>query len=46
MLPYGAALTPVTLAGAWAGKKVVNRASDHTFVVLVETGLLFLIGFS
>ncbi|GAA2638772.1 hypothetical protein GCM10010436_56040 [Paractinoplanes durhamensis] len=51
VLLYGAALTPATLAGAWVGKKVVNRVSDHTFVVLVEiglvvAGLLLLAGFS
>jgi uncharacterized membrane protein YfcA len=47
---YGLALTPATLAGTWAGKKVVGRISDRMFVVLVEAGLLlagvlFLIGF-
>lgn len=50
VLLYGAALTPATLAGAWAGKKVVGRISDGVFVLLVEAGLvvaglLFLAGF-
>ncbi|GAA5026040.1 TSUP family transporter [Actinopolymorpha pittospori] len=39
-LLYGAALTPATLAGAWAGKKIVGRISDRAFIVLVELGLL------
>jgi uncharacterized membrane protein YfcA len=47
---YGLMLTPATLAGTWAGKKVVGRISDRVFVVLVEAGLLvagvlFLAGF-
>lgn len=46
---YGVALTPATLLGAWVGKRIVSRISDHVFVVLVEIGLLaagglFLIG--
>ncbi|MFI7597262.1 sulfite exporter TauE/SafE family protein [Actinoplanes sp. NPDC049681] len=46
---YGLALTPATLAGAWTGKKIVGRISDHVFVILVEIGLvaagaLFLLG--
>jgi len=50
VLLYGAALTPATLAGAWAGKKVVGHLSDRLFVGLVEAGLiaaglLFLAGF-
>lgn len=50
VLLYGAALTPATLAGAWAGKQLVGRIGDRTFVVLVEAGLvgaglLFLAGF-
>ncbi|MFI6243166.1 sulfite exporter TauE/SafE family protein [Micromonospora sp. NPDC050795] len=50
VLLYGAALTPATLLGAWAGKKVVGRISDRLFVTLVEAGLvaagvLFLLGF-
>ncbi|TYB46357.1 sulfite exporter TauE/SafE family protein [Actinomadura chibensis] len=40
ILLYGAALTPATLAGAWTGKKIVNRISDRLFVHLVEAGLL------
>lgn len=49
VLLYGAALTPATLLGAWAGKKIVGRISDRVFVLLVEIGLLvagalFLIG--
>ncbi|WP_436535727.1 sulfite exporter TauE/SafE family protein [Actinoplanes sp. HUAS TT8] len=40
VLFYGAALTPATLAGAWAGKRIVGRVSDHTFVLLVEAGLI------
>lgn len=49
VLLCGAALTPATLLGAWAGKKIVGRISDRVFVLLVEIGLLaagvlFLIG--
>ncbi|BCJ47930.1 hypothetical protein GCM10010168_22890 [Actinoplanes ianthinogenes] len=49
VLVYGAALTPATLAGAWAGRRIVGRLSDRVFVLLVEAGLLvagllFLIG--
>jgi uncharacterized membrane protein YfcA len=49
VLLYGAALTPATLLGAWAGKKIVGRISDRVFTLLVEIGLLaagilFLIG--
>ena len=40
VLLYGAALTPATLAGAWAGKRIVGRISDRVFVILVEIGLL------
>ncbi|GIF17848.1 putative membrane protein YfcA [Actinoplanes tereljensis] len=40
VLLYGAALTPATLAGAWVGRKIINRVSDQTFVVLVEAGLV------
>ena len=40
VLALGAALTPATLAGAWAGRKVVGRISDRVFVRLVEAGLL------
>jgi len=50
VLVYGAALTPATLLGAWAGRRIVARISDRVFVLLVEAGLivaggLFLIGF-
>jgi uncharacterized membrane protein YfcA len=50
VLLYGVALTPATLAGAWAGKRIVDRIDDRTFVRLVELGLvaagmLFLLGF-
>jgi uncharacterized protein len=49
VLVYGIALTPATLAGAWVGKKIVGRISDHVFVTLVEIGLViagavFLVG--
>jgi uncharacterized protein len=49
VLLYAAALTPATLAGAWAGKKIVGRISERVFVMLVEAGLvvagvLFLLG--
>ncbi|WP_189248826.1 sulfite exporter TauE/SafE family protein [Streptosporangium pseudovulgare] len=49
VLLYGIVLTPVTLAGAWTGKKIVDRISDRVFVHLVEAGLIiagvmFLIG--
>lgn len=40
VLLYGAALTPATLAGAWAGRKIVGRLSDRVFVLLVEAGLV------
>ncbi|MFD7003280.1 hypothetical protein ACFWA5_45305 [Streptomyces mirabilis] len=43
------ALTPATLAGAWAGKRIVRRIRDQVFVRLIEaglvvSGLLFLAG--
>jgi uncharacterized membrane protein YfcA len=49
VLLFGVALTPATLAGAWAGKKIVGQISDRVFVILVEIGLvaagvLFLVG--
>jgi uncharacterized membrane protein YfcA len=49
VLLYAIALTPATLLGARAGKKIVDHISDHIFVLLVEIGLLaagmlFLIG--
>lgn len=37
---YGAALTPATILGAWAGKKIVGRFSDRAFILIVEIGLL------
>jgi uncharacterized membrane protein YfcA len=40
VLLLGAAMTPATLAGAWAGKRVVAKISDRAFVILVETGLI------
>lgn len=40
VLLLGAAMTPATLAGVWAGKKIVARISDRDFVVLVEAGLV------
>jgi uncharacterized protein len=50
VLLYGVALTPATLAGTWAGKRIVGRISDRAFVIVVEVGLLaagalFLLGF-
>jgi len=36
----GIAMTPSTLAGAWAGKKIVAKISDRVFVILVEIGLI------
>ena len=49
VLLLGLALTPATLAGAWAGRRTVGRISDRLFVRLVEAGLvaaglLFLLG--
>jgi uncharacterized membrane protein YfcA len=46
---FGVALTPATLAGAWTGRRIVDRMSDAVFVRLVEAGLLvsgvlFLVG--
>lgn len=40
VLLYLAALTPATLAGAWAGKNIVGWISERAFNVLVELGLL------
>ncbi|MBV1851358.1 sulfite exporter TauE/SafE family protein [Catellatospora tritici] len=40
VLLLGAALTPATLAGAWVGRRIVDRVSERTFVRLVEAGLL------
>jgi uncharacterized membrane protein YfcA len=49
VLLLGLALTPATLAGAWAGRRTVGRLSDRLFVRLVEAGLvaaglIFLLG--
>ena len=49
VLLYGLALTPATLLGTLAGRKILTRISDAVFVTLVELGLLaagilFLIG--
>ncbi len=49
VLLYGLALTPATLLGTLAGKKILTRISDDVFITLVEGGLvvagiLFLIG--
>jgi uncharacterized membrane protein YfcA len=40
VLLLGVAMTPATLAGAWAGKKILVRLSDRVFVILVESGLV------
>lgn len=40
VLGYGAALTPATLLGAWAGRRLVGRLSERAFVALVEAGLV------
>lgn len=40
VLLYGAALTPPTILGAWAGKKIVGRFSDRAFILIAEIGLL------
>ncbi|MFD1077995.1 sulfite exporter TauE/SafE family protein [Longispora fulva] len=40
VLLLGAALTPATLAGAWAGRRIVGRISDQVFVRLIEAGLV------
>lgn len=49
VLAYGLVLTPAVIAGAWVGKRIVERISDRVFVLLVEGGLLvagtlFLVG--
>lgn len=36
----GVAITPASAAGAWAGKKIVDRLPTHIFVIVVETGLI------
>ncbi|MGW4528799.1 sulfite exporter TauE/SafE family protein [Amycolatopsis sp. NPDC004378] len=40
VLLFGLALTPATLLGAWAGKKILGRISERVFVLLVELGLI------
>jgi uncharacterized membrane protein YfcA len=40
VLLFGIILTPATLLGALAGKKIVGRISDQVFVLLVEIGLI------
>ena len=40
VLLFGIALTPASLLGTWAGKKIVGCISDHLFVLLVEIGLI------
>lgn len=40
VLLLGIALTPATLLGAWAGKKIVGGISERVFVLLVELGLI------
>lgn len=36
----GLALAPASAAGAWAGKKIVDRLPAHIFVLTVEAGLI------
>ena len=36
VLLLGVAMTPATLVGTWAGKRILSRLSDRVFVVLVE----------
>ncbi len=36
----GLALTPASAAGAWAGKKIVDRLPAHLFVLIIEAGLI------
>lgn len=40
ILVYGVLLTPSVLAGAWVGKRIVERINDRVFVLLVEVGLV------
>lgn len=40
VLLAGLVLTPATLLGTWAGKKIIGRTSDRVFVLFVEFGLL------
>jgi uncharacterized membrane protein YfcA len=39
-LASGVALAPATVAGAWAGKRVLDHLPERVFVVLVEVGLV------
>ncbi|MCC9710646.1 sulfite exporter TauE/SafE family protein [Streptomyces sp. MNU76] len=36
----GLALAPASTAGAWTGKKIVDRLPAHVFVIVVEIGLI------
>jgi uncharacterized membrane protein YfcA len=36
----GLALAPASTAGAWTGKKIVDRLPAHVFVIVVEIGLV------
>ncbi|MFF4034374.1 TSUP family transporter [Streptomyces sviceus] len=36
----GLALAPAGAAGAWAGKKIVDRLPAHIFVLVIEAGLI------
>ncbi|MFF1720520.1 TSUP family transporter [Streptomyces sviceus] len=36
----GLALAPASAAGAWAGKKIVDRLPAHIFVLVIEAGLI------
>lgn len=36
----GLALAPATVAGAWTGKRILDRISERVFVILVEIGLV------
>ncbi|MEU8644376.1 sulfite exporter TauE/SafE family protein [Streptomyces sp. NPDC048674] len=36
----GLALAPASTAGAWAGKKIVDRLAAHVFVLVIEAGLI------
>jgi uncharacterized protein len=36
----GLALAPAGAAGAWAGKRIVDRLPAHLFVLIIEAGLI------
>ncbi|MFJ8782276.1 TSUP family transporter [Streptomyces sp. NPDC102476] len=36
----GLALAPASAAGAWAGKRIVDRLPAHLFVLIIEAGLI------